>query len=85
MYIEWQFKDGKMGRWEEGREKRMEIICFPKFLEGEPLPTGYLEPPNPYVNPPTRKVDIGALAKYARENGKRIVDLTKEEVALFEF
>ncbi len=63
----------------------IEIICFPKFLEGEPLPAGYLEPPNPYVDPPTRKVDIGALARYARENGKRIVDLTKEEVALFEW
>lgn len=63
----------------------IEIICFPKFLEGEPLPPGYLEPPNPYVNPPTRKVDLGALAKYACENGKRIVDLTKEEVAQFEF
>ena len=63
----------------------IEIICFPKFLEGELLPLGYLEPPNPYVNPPTRKVDLGALAKYARENGKRIVDLTKEEVAQFEF
>ena len=63
----------------------IKIICFPKFLEGEPLPPGYLEPPNPYVNPPTRKVDLGALAKYARENGKRLVDLTKEEVAQFEF
>ena len=63
----------------------IEIIFFPKFLEGEPLPPGYLEPPNPYVNPPTRKVDLGSLAKYARENGKRIVDLTKEEVAQFEF
>ena len=63
----------------------IEIICFPKFLEGEPLPKGYLEPPDPYADPPTRRVRLGPLAKYARENGKQIVDLTKEEVAQFEF
>lgn len=56
----------------------------PKFLEGEPLPVGYFDPPNPYVSAPTRKVDLSALVAYARKNGKSCWELTKEEVKQFE-
>lgn len=56
----------------------------PKFLEGEPLPAGYFDSPNPYASAPTRKVDLGALVAYARKNGKSCWELTKEEVKRFE-
>ena len=62
----------------------VEIFGLPKFLEGEPLPQGYLDPPNPYVNPPTRKVNLGEMLKYARSKGKKCWDLTKEEIQMFE-
>ena len=64
-----------------GTEK---IRRVPKFLEGEPLPIGYFDPPNPYVSAPTRKVNLSALVAYARKNGKNCWELTKEEVKQFE-
>ena len=58
-------------------------IPLPTFLEGEPLPPGYNDPPNPYMSPPPCYVDLPALSKYAKRIGKKITDLTKEEVQLF--
>ena len=55
----------------------------PPFLEGEPLPRGYFETPNPYVNAPTCAVKLGALVAFARENGKNRKDLTKEDIQRF--
>ena len=43
---------------------------IPKFLEGEPLPVGYYDPPNPYESAPSCHVDLPALARYARKVGK---------------
>ena len=60
------------------------ITGLPKFLEGEVLPQGYFEPPNPYKEPPTRKINLGELVAYARKNGKKCWDLTKEEIQQFE-
>ena len=56
---------------------------LPKFLEGEPLPVGYYEPPNPYVSAPSCHVDLPALSKYAKKTGKKLTELTKEEVKKF--
>ncbi len=56
---------------------------IPKFLEGEPLPAGYFEPVNPYVNAPSCKINFGKLVAYAKANGKTQWDLTKEEVQMF--
>lgn len=56
---------------------------LPKFLEGEPLPKGYYDPPNPYVSSPSCHVDLPALAKYAKKVGKKLTELTKEEVRRF--
>ncbi len=56
---------------------------IPKFLEGEPLPVGYYDLPNPYESTPSGHVDLPALARYARKVGKRITELTKEEVRQF--
>ena len=55
----------------------------PLFLQGEQLPVGYFDPPNPYVDAPTKKVRLGALVAYARENGKSGWELTKEDVKRF--
>lgn len=60
--------------------KPMEI---PKFLEGESLPAGYYDEPNPYVSAPSCNIDLPALSKYARSIDKSITDLTKEEVRRF--
>lgn len=60
------------------------VASLPKFLEGEALPRGYFELPNPYIEPPTRKINLGALVAYARNKGKKCWDLTKEEVQQFE-
>lgn len=54
-------------------------VKIPKFLEGEPLPKGYFEAPNPYSEPPTRKVKLRELVKYARENKKRYLTLQKKK------
>lgn len=56
---------------------------LPKFLEGEALPCGYFDPPNPYDNAPKCDVNLLELSRYARKCGKRLVDLTKEEVDMF--
>ncbi len=60
------------------------VASLPKFLEGEALPRGYFELPNPYIEPPTRKINLGALVAYARNKGKKCWDLTKEEIRQFE-
>lgn len=56
---------------------------LPKFLEGEPLPKGYYDPANPYVSSPSCHVDLPALAKYPKKVGKKLTELTKEEVRRF--
>ena len=55
----------------------------PKFLEGVIMDKSYYEPQNPYVNAPSCHTNLLALSRYAKERGKRIVDLTKEEIEKF--
>ena len=55
----------------------------PKFLEGITLDKSYYEQPDPYSNAPSCHVNLRELSRYAKEHGKRIVDLTKEEVERF--
>lgn len=62
-----------------------ELRRIPKFLEGESLPEGYFQPVNPYVSIPTRKINIGKLVAYAKEQGKTQWELTKEEIKMFEY
>ncbi len=59
------------------------VVCIPKFLEGEPLPAGYNDSPNPYVNPPATKYNLRALVNYALKAGKKVTELTKEEANQF--
>ena len=56
---------------------------IPPFLEGEPLPKGYFEVPDPYESAPTRKINLSELVAYARRNGKSRMELSKEDVAMF--
>lgn len=57
---------------------------IPKFLDGEKLPGGYFDTPDPYVDyTPKSPVNLLELSRYARQQGKALVDLTKEEVAMF--
>ena len=59
------------------------IVKLPRFLEGEELPKGYYDPPDPYSSPDTGKYNLGAMVRYAQSHGKQVTDLTKEEVKEF--
>ena len=61
----------------------IEDIRIPKFLEGEPLPVGYFDPPDPYADPPKSRYNIRAMVNYALKQGKSVTELTKEEVKPF--
>ena len=56
---------------------------IPKFLDGEPLPDGYFAEPNPYTFLPNRDVNLLEISRYARRVGKKITEMTKEEVEQF--
>ncbi|MDO4803264.1 MAG: hypothetical protein Q4A32_00395 [Lachnospiraceae bacterium] len=60
-----------------------EMRPLPRFLKGEPLPAGYYDPPNPYVSAPSCHVNLPALSYYAKKTGKKLTELTKEEVKQF--
>ena len=47
------------------------------------LSKSYYETPNPYVNAPSCHVNLLELSKYARKKGKKLADLSKEEVNQF--
>ena len=55
----------------------------PKFLEGVELPNSYYETPDPYKSAPSCNVNLFELSRYARKIGKKLVELTKEEVQQF--
>ena len=60
-----------------------ETIKKPKFLENEELPASYDEAPDPYTSAPSCNVNLLELSRYARKIGKKLVELTKEEVLQF--
>ena len=43
----------------------------------------YMAMPDPYKNPPKSKLNIFKLGEYAERVGKRIEDLTAEEILQF--
>ena len=55
----------------------------PKFLEGVELPDSYYETQDPYKSAPSCNVNLLELSRYARKNGKKLIELTKEEVQQF--
>ena len=64
-------------------EGDMTEIRIPKFLEGEELPSGYFDSPDPYSNPPSSRYNVRAMVNWALKNGKKVTDLTKEEAERF--
>ena len=60
-----------------------DIVRLPKFLEGEKLPSGYYDTPNPYTNPSPSGYHLRAMVNYAVSQGKKVPDLTKEEAEAF--
>lgn len=60
-----------------------DIVKIPKFLEGESLPRGYFDSPDPYANPPKSRYNLRAMVNYAIQHGKNVTELTKEEVIPF--
>lgn len=44
---------------------------------------GYYETPNPYVNAPSCPVNLLELSRYARKKGKKLADLSQDEVNQF--
>ena len=59
------------------------VVRIPRFMEGQPLPQGYNEVPNPYKNPPNSKYNLRAMVNYALQKGKKVPELTVEEAKQF--
>lgn len=55
----------------------------PLFLENTTLVPGYYDAINPYADAPVCKVNLLELSRYAKGAGKKLVELTKEEVDRF--
>jgi hypothetical protein len=53
------------------------------ILENETDAPSYYEQPNPYVNAPSCHVNLLELSRYAKRCGKKLVDLTHDEVKQF--
>lgn len=58
-------------------------VRIPRFMESQPLPEGYNEALNPYKNPPNSKYNLRAMVNYALRTGKKVPELTVEEVEQF--
>ena len=59
------------------------VVKIPRFMEDQPLPQGYNEAPDPYKNPPNSKYNLRAMVNYALQTGKKVPELTVEEVEQF--
>jgi hypothetical protein len=54
-----------------------------KFIENQIPEKSYYEQLNPYVNAPSCHVNLLELSRYARRCGKKLVELTQDEVKQF--
>ena len=55
----------------------------PKFLHNTILHPDYYKTPNPYVNAPSCNINLLELSRYAKKNGKKLTDLSHEELQQF--
>ena len=55
----------------------------PKFMKKIKVDAQYYKEPDPYVNEPACPVNLLELSRYARKRGKKLSDLTQEEVEKF--
>ena len=56
---------------------------IPKFMIGVRLPENYYSKVDPYAESPKSTINLLELSRYAKKQGKKIIELTKEEVASF--
>lgn len=56
----------------------------PNFLKGENLSQSYYAKPNPYSNPIPTRINLLEMSRYAQKMGKKLSELTKEELKKFE-
>ncbi|MDD3240613.1 MAG: hypothetical protein PHW47_11150 [Lachnospira sp.] len=55
----------------------------PKFLENQITNPEYFSNPNPYENAPSCHINLLELSRYAKRVGKKIAELSQEEVQQF--
>lgn len=55
----------------------------PKFMECDIVSENYYEMQDPYVDAPSCHVDLLELLRYAKKCGKKLTELSKEEVQKF--
>lgn len=55
----------------------------PNFMKKVKLAPGYYKQPDPYKNVPSCHVNLLELSRYAKKHGKKLVDLTSEEIKKF--
>lgn len=55
----------------------------PKFMKKIKVDAQYYKEPDPYVNGPACPVNLLELSRYAWKRGKKLSDLTQEEVEKF--
>ena len=55
----------------------------PLFLENATLNSNYYQQPSPYIIAPSCHVNLLELSRYARQFGKRLIEVTPEEVQKF--
>lgn len=58
-------------------------VAPPKFMEDQAIPLSYYEQPNPYIDVPSCHINLLELSRYAKRCGKKLVELTREEVEKF--
>lgn len=56
----------------------------PNFLKDDNLPQSYYATPNPYSHPVSTRINLLEMSRYAQQTGKKLSELTKEEVKKFE-
>ena len=56
----------------------------PNFLKDVKVPQSYYTTPDPYSNPVPTKINLLEMSRYADKTGKKLSELTKEEVKKFE-
>ena len=55
----------------------------PKFMESVTISPSYYEQPNPYSNAPSCHINLLELSRYAKRCGKKLTELTLDEVKRF--
>lgn len=54
-----------------------------KYWEGRTPPAEYYQTPDPYSRAPECNINLRELSGYAKSTGKKIIDMTYEEVQKF--